>query len=384
MGFIPAGTLAEWMERVRARTARVGIVGLGYVGLPLTLLLSEDGFAVLGFDTDASKVETLNAGGSYIHRILPEHVRAAQGVGFRATTDFGEAANLDAILICVPTPLYPDHTPDMRAVEATMAALAPHVRAGQLVVLESTTYPGTTEELVVGAIEGVGTRVMGGVERIPPIPIGPEWMGHTAIQPGLRVDVSPELDGVMVAFSPEREDPGNVTTPRRTIPKVVGGVGGQGWMCDGGGVCAVWRGVRADGGDVDAGGGRDDEAARKHLSEREHRAGERAEAALPRDGDRYLGGDRGGGDEAVRVPGVPAGAGSRWALHSGGSVLPDVEGTTVWVCDAGFIELAGEMNESMPGYVVRTAERALERAGKTLRGAKVLVLGVAYKRMWTI
>ena len=198
--FATASTLPEWLERVAARTTRVGIIGLGYVGLPLTLLFSEDGFRVTGFDIDPEKVNTLNAGNSYIHRIEPEHIARAQQAGFHATCDFAEAAALDAILICVPTPLFADHTPDMRAVVSTMEALSPHLRPGQLVVLESTTYPGTTEEIVVETIERHGQKV-------------------------LRDPAEPRLDGVLVAFSPEREDPGNMTTPRRSIPKVVGGVG---------------------------------------------------------------------------------------------------------------------------------------------------------------
>ncbi len=157
-GDAAATTIAEWVARIDGRTAKIGIVGMGYVGLPLTLLLSEDGFRVTGFDIDEAKVATLNAGGSYIHRIEPEHIAAAQRVGFRATSDFRETAAMDAMLICVPTPLYSengndnghDHEPDMRAVVATIEAMAPHLHAGQLVVLESTTYPGTTEEIIVG------------------------------------------------------------------------------------------------------------------------------------------------------------------------------------------------------------------------------------------
>ena len=118
-GYKPAATLGEWLARIDDRSARIGIVGLGYVGLPLTLMLAEDGFRVTGFDTDPAKVDALNMGQSYIHRIEPEHIAAAQRAGFRATADFVEAGELDAILICVPTPLYPDHTPDMRAVVST-------------------------------------------------------------------------------------------------------------------------------------------------------------------------------------------------------------------------------------------------------------------------
>ncbi len=149
---------------VRERTARVGIIGLGYVGLPLTLLFSEERFRVTGFDIDAAKVERLTAGESYIHRIEGEHIREAQRAGFEATTDFARIAEVDAVLICVPTPLHEDHTPDMSFVVATMEAIAPHLRAGQLVVLESTTYPGTTEEIVVETIDrhgvGRGVRVL--------------------------------------------------------------------------------------------------------------------------------------------------------------------------------------------------------------------------------
>ena len=194
-----ATTLPAFLTRITGRTAHLGIIGLGYVGLPLTLLFSEERFRVTGFDIDPVKVDALNAGRSYIHRIEPAHIAAAQAAGFRATTDFAEAAALDAILICVPTPLHDDHTPDMSFVTFTMEALAPHLRPGQLVILESTTYPGTTEEIVAETIQRHGHKV-------------------------LRASDSEELDGIMVAFSPEREDPGNLTTPRRDIPKVLGGM----------------------------------------------------------------------------------------------------------------------------------------------------------------
>src|ERR1700685_846703 len=192
-------SLTQWLSLVEKRELRVGVIGLGYVGLPLVLLFSQEGFRVTGFDIDAAKVDRLNAVESYIHRIDSQQIKAAQEKGFRATADFSEVGGVDAILICVPTPLSDHHTPDMSYIAATMDSIVDHLRPGQLVVLESTTYPGTTEELIAPAIERAGrVRVM-----------------REAIIP----------DGVMVAYSPEREDPGNTSIDRRDIPKVVGGLG---------------------------------------------------------------------------------------------------------------------------------------------------------------
>ena len=185
---------------MESRQARIGIVGMGYVGLPLALLLSDAGFRVTGFDIALDKVETLNAGGSYIVRILPEAIRKAQAAGFSATADYSAIDAMDAVLICVPTPLDEHHEPDMSYVTGTVAAIAPHVHADQLIVLESTTYPGTTEELVVPMLEKGNPR-------------------------GLKVARTPEDAGLHVAFSPEREDPGNETVARQDVPKVVGGCG---------------------------------------------------------------------------------------------------------------------------------------------------------------
>ena len=148
--------LPQWLSLVEKRELRVGIIGLGYVGLPLVLLFSQEGFRVTGFDIDAAKVDRLNAGESYIYRIDPQQIRSAQGKGFRATANFAEIDGVDAILICVPTPLSDHHTPDMSYIAATMDSIVDHLRPGQLVVLESTTYPGTTEELIAPAIERAG------------------------------------------------------------------------------------------------------------------------------------------------------------------------------------------------------------------------------------
>ena len=342
-------TLADWIGRVEERAARVGIVGMGYVGLPLALLFSEDRFRVLGFDIDEQKVATLNAGGSYIHRIEPGHVAAAQAAGFRATTDFRDAAQLDAVLICVPTPLYPDHTPDMRAVVATIEALAPHLRAGQLVVLESTTYPGTTEEIIVQTIERAGHRVMRGGE---------------------------DLDGVMVAFSPEREDPGNVVTPRREIPKVVGG-------CDvaaTAAACALYGVVFARTVAMSTPAA----AEMTKLLENIYRS---VNIALVNEMKQLC---MAMGIDIWEV--LAAAATKPFGFQAfqpgpgvGGHCIPIDPFYLTWKArqfgfETRFIELAGATNEAMPAYVVETVRRALGRAGVVLKGARVLVLGVAYKR----
>jgi UDP-N-acetyl-D-glucosamine dehydrogenase len=197
-------SLDELKQRIEQRQARVGIIGLGYVGLPLALLYSEQKFRVTGFDIDSRKVETLGKGGSYIYRIAPEEVQAAQASGFSATSDYAQLTAMDAIIICVPTPLNEYHEPDLSFITDTSHAIAPHLRAGQLVVLESTTYPGTTEEVMVPILEkenGQGLKAAHGTS------VGPNEF--------------------LVAFSPEREDPGNTSVARRDIPKVVGGLNAQ-------------------------------------------------------------------------------------------------------------------------------------------------------------
>ena len=235
-------SIQGWKRRIEKREARVGIIGLGYVGLPLTLLFASEGFRVTGFDVVGVKVGKLNRGESYIWRIEPDHIRAAQKNGFTATGEFREIAEMDAVLICVPTPLSEHHAPDLSYVETTVRAIAPYVREGQLIVLESTTYPGTTEELVVGILTEVGA------ER--------------GVSVQTASDVPGRIDGVLVAFSPEREDPGNMITPRREIPKVIGGK------------CAVRLHLHAYGASQLPGNGGDDEAAREHLPVSEHRSGQ--------------------------------------------------------------------------------------------------------------
>ena len=192
------------INKIKQRKARVGIIGLGYVGLPLALLFTEQKFAVTGFDIDKRKVDTLTQGGSYIYRISSEEIKAANARGFSATSDYAHIEEMDAIIICVPTPLNQYHEPDLSYITDTTHAIAPHLQAGQLVVLESTTYPGTTEEVMVPILEKENKRGL----------------------KAARGDSGGQNE-FFVAFSPEREDPGNTTVARRDIPKVVGGVNPQ-------------------------------------------------------------------------------------------------------------------------------------------------------------
>src|SRR5271165_6661108 len=146
-------TSGEFAHRVETRDLRIGITGMGYVGLPLALLFSEERFRVTGFDVDSRKVEKLNCGGSYIVRIPGTEIQLAQENGFRATTDYAEVGQMDVVIICVPTPLNEYHEPDLSYVTGTVRSIAPHLHEGQLILLESTTYPGTTEEVVVPLLE---------------------------------------------------------------------------------------------------------------------------------------------------------------------------------------------------------------------------------------
>ena len=346
--------LRQWLGLVEGRSARVGIIGLGYVGLPLTLLFSEERFRVTGFDIDATKVATLNAGRSYIHRIEAEHIQGARAAGFRATTDFAEIADMDAVLICVPTPLREDHAPDMSYVVSTMEALAPHLRAGQLVVLESTTYPGTTEEIVVETIERHGMA-----------------RGLRVLRAGQDL-----LDGVMVAFSPEREDPGNTTTLRRDIPKVIGGVDARSTAAASALYGAVFHRTVPMSSPA--------AAEMTKLLENIYRCvnialiNELKQLCIPMGLDIW---------EIVTAAATkPFGFQAFYPGPGvGGHCIPVDPFYLTWKAKqfgfaTRFIELAGEVNEAMPAYVVETVEHALERTGVALSDAEVLVLGLAYKR----
>jgi UDP-N-acetyl-D-glucosamine dehydrogenase len=353
-------SIDQWLERVATRTARVGIIGLGYVGLPLMLLFSEERFRVTGFDIDRHKVDTLNAGRSYIHRIEAAHIQAAQAAGFSATDDFSTIAAMDAVLICVPTPLHEDHTPDMSYVVSTMETIAPHIRAGQLIILESTTYPGTTEEIIVETINRHGKPR--GVQVLRDRP--------------RATDPSAELDGVLVAFSPEREDPGNTVIPRREIPKVIGGIDALATRAASALYATVFNRTVLMSSPA--------AAELTKLLENIYRC---VNIALVNELKQLC--------EHMNLnvwEVIDAAATKPFGFQAfypgpgvGGHCIPVDPFYLTWKAEqfgfpTRFIALAGEVNESMPGYVVNAATRALARNGAALRGARILVLGIAYKR----
>lgn len=346
-----ANTLADVKQRIQSREARVGIVGMGYVGLPLALLFSGERFRVTGFDIAADKVETLNAGGSYIVRIPPVEIQEAQKAGFRATSDYSEIAAMDAVIICVPTPLNEYHEPDLSYVTGTVESIAPWIHENQLIVLESTTYPGTTEDVVVPILE----------------------KGNPC---GLKVARAEGDAGVHVAFSPEREDPGNDSVARHDIPKVVGGCGPVAVELAGALYGSIFRRVIPVSSPA--------AAEMTKLLENIYRCvnialvNELKQLCHRMDIDIFEVID------AARTK--PFGFQAFYPGPGlGGHCIPIDPFYLSWKAKqydfrTKFIELAGEVNVAMPYYVVDKTVEALNEQSKALKGAKVLVLGLAYKK----
>jgi UDP-N-acetyl-D-glucosamine dehydrogenase len=344
--------LSEWIARVEARETRVAVIGLGYVGLPLALLFAEAGFRVTGFDIDAAKVAALNQGRSYIHRISATEIAIARAGGFRASADFAELRECDAVLICVPTPLAPDHTPDMSFVTATVEAIAPHTHPGQLIVLESTTWPGTTTELVVPTLERFGPT-------------------HVLRDQDSTHDSSLSTH-CLVAFSPEREDPGNQTVPRRAIPKVLGGVD----SCATAAAAALYGTVF----DRTVQMSSPKAAEMTKLLENIYRGVNIALVNELKQLCLAMGIDIWEVIEAASTK--PFGFAPFYPGPGiGGHCIPVDPFYLSWRAKqfgqpTKFIELAGEVNEAMPGFVVQTVQKTLGG----LAGKRILLLGVAYKR----
>ena len=327
--------LAELKEKMETREAKIGIVGMGYVGLPLALLFSSERFRVTGFDIDQKKVSALNAGSSYIVRIPPVTVQEAQKAGFCATSDYAQIIQMDAVIICVPTPLNEHYEPDLSYVTETVSSIAPHIHAGQLIVLESTTYPGTTEESVVPLLEAGNPN-------------------------GLKVARAADETGVYVAFSPEREDPGNDTVARHDIPKVVGGCSPDAAELAAEMYGSIFRRVvRVSSPAV---------AEMTKLKQLCMRMGIDIHEVIDAAKTKPF-----GFQAFYPGPGL------------GGHCIPIDPFYLSWKAkefdfNTRFIELAGEVNSAMPYFVIDQIAAGLNEHSKSLKGSKLLVLGLAYKR----
>ncbi len=355
MGIAPKTAALKAQEvkaKIEARTAKVGVVGLGYVGLPLVLLYVDQRFPVTGFDIDQKKVDTLTAGGSYIVRIEPAEIKAARDRGFTPTADFARISDMDAVIICVPTPLNEYHEPDLSYITATAESIAPYLRPGQLIILESTTYPGTTEEVLVPILEK-GNQ------------LGLKASRHAESGP----------DTFYVCFSPEREDPGNAF-PRHQIPKVVGGLDVHAGEL----AAALYGSIFAKTVSVSTPAA----AEMTKLLENIYRC---VNIALVN--ELKLLSLRMGIDiwEVIGAAATkPFGFQPFYPGPGlGGHCIPIDPFYLSWKAReydfrTRFIELAGEVNIAMPYHVVDSVAAALNERRKTLNGAKVLVLGVAYKK----
>lgn len=337
--------VAKLALRIENKSAKVGVIGMGYVGLPLSILFAEAGFELTGFDLDPKKAEAIRAGETYIRHISADSIAAVVTSGkLQATTDFRDLAEMDAIIICVPTPLGRNREPDLQFVISTSETIAKHLRHGQLVVLESTTYPGTTREVVRPILEASGLKS------------GKDFY---------------------LAYSPEREDPGNQTHRTATIPKVLGGDGEAAREL----TQALYGSVVKETVPVSS----MDTAEAVKLTENIFRA---VNIALVNELKMIY------TDLGIDVWEVIQAASTKPfgfmpfypGPGLGGHCIPIDPFYLSWRArqvgrQTRFIELSGEINSNMPGYVVDNLEVALEtRFGKSLRSASVLIIGIAYKK----
>ena len=356
----------QLLGKIQSHDALVGIIGLGYVGLPLALAFAEKGFSVLGFDVDPGKVEKVNRGEGYIKHLDGGRVAAARAAGkFEATAEFSRLAEVDTILICVPTPLTPQREPDMTYVDAAAHQIRATLRPAQLIILESTTYPGTTDERLLGVLE------------FPGLSSDLSLRGRAAADA-----ISPPSHALrcgtdfFLAFSPEREDPGRKDFTTTTTPKVVGGVD----QTSGDLAQALYDQIIAK--TVRVSSARAAEATK--LMENIFRA---VNIALVNELKVVY--DRMGIDvwEVLDAASTkPFGfmrfnPGPGW----GGHCIPLDPFYLSWKAreygvTPKFIELAGDVNVAMPNYVVKKLQLALNERGKAVKGSRVLILGLAYKK----
>ena len=335
--------LKELISKFERKDSKVGIVGLGYVGLPLAIRFAACGYRIVGFDVDESKIQTLAQGKSYIEHIDSEQVAALSQSGAVFTAEFTRAEECDALIICVPTPLNKYREPDLGYVTGTVEALLPYLRPGQLMSLESTTYPGTTEEELRTRLERSGFK------------IGEDFF---------------------LVYSPEREDPGNPEFDTRTIPKVVGGVTDK---CKAVGV-ALYQAVI----DTVVPVSSPAVAEMTKLLENIHRA-----VNIGLVNEMKIVADRMGIDIFEVIDAAKTKPFGFTAYYPGpglgGHCIPIDPFYLTWKAreyglHTRFIELAGEVNRAMPEYVVGKLLDGLNELGRPLKNSHILVLGIAYKK----
>ena len=331
------------ISNIKSRSANIGIIGMGYVGLPLIIRFVEEGFKTIGFDIDEQKVNILNAGENYIKHIDDKKIKTIVKNGFKATTDFSEISSVDIIIICVPTPLSVDKKPDLSYIRGTLQSIKKHLKKNQLMILESTSYPGTTEEEIVSLIKRKGFLIG---------------------------------DNYFIGYSPEREDPGNPNYTTKTIPKVVSGFTKNcleltnelyGQVID---QTVPVSSTRA--------------AEMTKILENIHRAvniglvNELKMVTDKMDIDIY---------EVIEAASTkPFGFTPYYPGPGlGGHCIPIDPFYLTWKAkelgmETRFIELAGEVNSNMPYYVVNKVDEALNTIGKSISDSRILVLGLAYKK----
>lgn len=333
----------QLLGRLAERTASIGIVGLGYVGLPLVLRYAEVGYKVVGFDIDQCKIDCIDQGKSYIEHIPAEAIMSAVTSGFEATTDFSRAVEVDALILCVPTPLNKYREPDLSFVLSTVDSLVPYLRAGQVVSLESTTYPGTTDEELRPRIESRGFTIG---------------------------------ENVFLVYSPEREDPGNPNFTTRSIPKVCGG---HTPACQEVGIALYGQVIDRV---VPVSSTRAAEMTK--LLENIHRA-----VNIGLVNEMKIVADKMGIDihEVIRAAATkPFGFVPYYPGPGlGGHCIPIDPFYLTWKAreyglHTRFIELAGEVNSAMPDYVIAKLSSALNDRKKAVNGSRILILGIAYKK----
>ena len=328
---------------IKSKESTIGIIGLGYVGLPLAIRFSEEEFKVIGFDIDDVKVNLLNNQESYIKHIKEDDISAMFDQGFMATTDFANISDIDAILICVPTPLGVHNEPDLSYVKSTLNLIKEHLREGQLLILESTTYPGTTAEEIVPVIEKVGFKVG---------------------------------ENFYIGYSPEREDPGNKDYTTKTIPKVVSG---HTKNC-----LEVTTALYDQIVDQTVPVSSTQVAEMTKILENIHRA-----VNIGLVNELKMVADKMNIDinEVIKAAATkPFGFTPYYPGPGlGGHCIPIDPFFLTWKAkemgiNTRFIELAGEINSAMPSYVVSKVTDALNTVGKSISGSKILILGLAYKK----